>query len=237
VVSSEANPPSSEGTDYNELAEDLLAVCNFFVAKNNGKRAAALRRSRQSKGSLKVPKMKTLPDPVKAMKIKLHPRNVRDHKKLKQILGTVRWTYNKCIHYIRQNKVRPTKKDLRALFVNNTSDAVRENPWLLEVGYDIRDDAVKDVITAFKGNMTKMKEKTIDKFQLQFRSKKKQKSETFYLRHRWIVQKTKEHNRSQSFQANAYQTLDKTKCMAWTYFDGFQTPTNLDWRILSLYST
>lgn len=49
VVSSEANPPSSEGTDYNELAEDLLAVCNFFVAKNNGKRAAALRRSRQSR--------------------------------------------------------------------------------------------------------------------------------------------------------------------------------------------
>jgi putative resolvase len=33
-------------SDPSELAEDLLAVCNFFVAKNNGLRAAALRRSR-----------------------------------------------------------------------------------------------------------------------------------------------------------------------------------------------
>ncbi|MEZ0208894.1 MAG: IS607 family transposase [Candidatus Paceibacterota bacterium] len=34
-----------------ELAEDLLAVCNYFVAKNNGLRAAALRRSRRSSES------------------------------------------------------------------------------------------------------------------------------------------------------------------------------------------
>lgn len=33
----------------NELAEDLLAVANFFVAKNNGKRAAEKRRNRIKK--------------------------------------------------------------------------------------------------------------------------------------------------------------------------------------------
>jgi len=31
-----------------ELADDLLAVCNYFVAKNNGKRASDLHRNRQS---------------------------------------------------------------------------------------------------------------------------------------------------------------------------------------------
>ena len=38
---------SSAPDDAQELADDLLAVCNYFVAKNNGRRAAALRRSRQ----------------------------------------------------------------------------------------------------------------------------------------------------------------------------------------------
>jgi putative transposase len=73
--------------------------------------------------------------------------------------------------------------------VNKKSDTIKANPWLLEVAYDIRDDAIKDVLTALKGNWTKMKGGQINKFQMQFRSKKKQKSETFYLRSRWIVQK------------------------------------------------
>jgi predicted site-specific integrase-resolvase len=43
VQCQETHDPS----DPSELAEDLLVVCNYFVAKNNGLRAAALRRSRQ----------------------------------------------------------------------------------------------------------------------------------------------------------------------------------------------
>lgn len=45
--------PDSDSTqdDQSELAEDLLAVCNFFVARNNGRRAAALRRGRQQEQS------------------------------------------------------------------------------------------------------------------------------------------------------------------------------------------
>ena len=35
--------------DSKELADDLLVVCNFFVARSNGRRAAALRRGRQSR--------------------------------------------------------------------------------------------------------------------------------------------------------------------------------------------
>lgn len=34
---------------HQELAEDLLAVCNFFVAKHNGRRTAAFRRDRQQR--------------------------------------------------------------------------------------------------------------------------------------------------------------------------------------------
>lgn len=141
-----------------------------------------------NQNSLKVPKKTPLTAPVKAMKIRLHSRNDKDHKSLRQILGTVRWTYNQCIQYIKETKTRPTKKLLRSLFVNNDSEVVKANPWLLDVGYDIRDDAIKDVFTALKGNFTKLKEGLQKKFEMRFRSEKKTKSETFYLRSRWVVQ-------------------------------------------------
>jgi len=48
VVSREPDRPDSV---HEELAEDLLAVCNYFVAKNNGRRAAAFRRDRQHRQS------------------------------------------------------------------------------------------------------------------------------------------------------------------------------------------
>ncbi|MEZ0208895.1 MAG: RNA-guided endonuclease InsQ/TnpB family protein [Candidatus Paceibacterota bacterium] len=126
---------------------------------------------------------------MKAAKIRLHVRKDHDHELLRQILGTVRWTYNQCVNHIRSTNSKTSKKILRSLFVNNTSDAVKANPWLLSVGYDIRDDAVKDLLSAMKGNFTKLKNGTQEKFQMQFRSKKKQRSETFYLRSRWITRK------------------------------------------------
>jgi predicted site-specific integrase-resolvase len=49
VVSHAEDPGTHAIDDSKELADDLLAVCNFFVARNNGRRAAALRRGRQSR--------------------------------------------------------------------------------------------------------------------------------------------------------------------------------------------
>ncbi len=143
-----------------------------------------------SKQNLTLPKTtpKALPAPVKATKIRLHVRNEQDRNSLHKILGTVRWTYNRCVDHLRTTKKTATKKELRSLFVNNTSEVVEANPWLLDVGYDIRDDAVKDFVTAMKGNFTKKTKGSIDAFDMRFRSKKRQKSETFYLRSRWIKQ-------------------------------------------------
>ncbi len=66
---------------------------------------------------------------------------------------------------------------------------MQSNAWLKELGYDIRDDAVKDALTAMNGNWTKMENGTIDKFTLKFRSRKQNKSESLYFRKRWIVQR------------------------------------------------
>jgi transposase len=142
-----------------------------------------------SQGSLKIPKIpKSLPAPVKATKIRLHARNDQDRETLRKVFGCVRWTYNKCVNYFRETKKTTPLKELRALFVKEGSEAVEKNPWLNEVGFDIRDDALKEFRTSLKGNFTKLKNKDLTTFEMSFRSKKRQKSETFYLRKRWITQ-------------------------------------------------
>lgn len=44
--------------------------------------------------------------------------------------------------------------------------------WQKSVPYDTRQEAISDVISAYKGNLTKMKQGTIKSFQVNFRSKK-----------------------------------------------------------------
>ncbi|MDP2434222.1 MAG: transposase [archaeon] len=142
-----------------------------------------------SQGSLKIPKIpKSLPAPVKAMKIRLHARNDKDRETLRKVFGCVRWTYNKCVHLLRETKKTTPLKELRALFVKNDSEAVINNPWLKEVGFDIRCAALDEFQTALKGNFTKMKNGDLTSFDIHYRSKKKQTSETFYLRKKWIHQ-------------------------------------------------
>ena len=157
-------------------------------------------------GSLKIPKapIKNLQPPVKAIKIKLHPRRSKDHVQLRKIMGTVRWTYNECVRIISNPEKRKEKENwtdsktgksfgwkkfLRAKILNKDSSSIIQNPWLQETSYDIRDDACKDVLTAMKGCWTNLKKGNIEKFKLGFKSKKKCPSESFYVRSRWIEQK------------------------------------------------
>ena len=49
VVLSQSAPAESAAEQQHELAEDLLAVTNFFVARNNGRRAAQFRRERKER--------------------------------------------------------------------------------------------------------------------------------------------------------------------------------------------
>jgi len=125
---------------------------------------------------------------VKSTKIRLSIKNEKDIDVLGSIFGTVRWTYNKCVDYMNRVQEKPTKKRLRSLFVNNTSETVRTNEWLTNVSYDIRDDSVSTFISAIKGNATKVRNGDVERFRMKFKSKKRQKSETFYLRRQWVVQ-------------------------------------------------
>ena len=78
------------------------------------------------------------------------------------------------------------RKFLRSKILNSDCNVIRDNPWFLELGYDIRDDDVKDVLTATKGNMTKLSKGDISKFRMRYRNRKKLTAESIYLRPRWI---------------------------------------------------
>lgn len=108
----------------------------------------------------------------------------------------MRWTYNHAVGLYnslegRELKTAATDKPitwkqfLRQQVVSNKSELIANNPWALEVGYDIRDYAVKEFCTALRTEYAKKKEGGIKNFRMKFRSKKS-RSESIYLRKRWI---------------------------------------------------
>ena len=73
--------------------------------------------------------------------------------------------------------------------MNSDSKAMKENPWLKELGYDIRDAAVKDAVIALNTNTAKKAKGSIERFQLRFRSRKRNQSESIYIRKEWLEQR------------------------------------------------
>jgi Helix-turn-helix domain len=145
---------------------------------------------------------KTMGQRVHTVKIKLHPRDAAQAAHLRQLFGIARWTYNEAVRLTGScaaNEERRAVLDsggkppswlkyLRSKVLNNDSPAVTANPWLKQLGYDIRDAAVKEVLAGRKGGFTRMQNGTIDHFGLRFRSRKKLRSETMELRSRYIEQ-------------------------------------------------
>jgi len=85
--------------------------------------------------------------------------------------GTARWTENKCLEAIKEDRVKRNKKDLRALLVNN-ENYVMGNQWVLETPYEVRDAAMVDLLNAYSSNFAKKSKNTSHQFSLRYRSKK-----------------------------------------------------------------
>ncbi len=68
--------------------EDLLAVCNFFVARNNGRRGGRGKNDSE----------------LRAKRVKLNPSPAWK-KRLRKWMGTARWTYNQCVQLVKDKKV------------------------------------------------------------------------------------------------------------------------------------
>ena len=183
-------------------------ICSPFVTSSwpkttDGERLPGIEID--ASGSIKIPKTeaqvkkatKELGNRVRTVKVKLHPRSADGHALLQKTFGAARWTYNECVRIAADPACRSEREEmgmgwakyLRARVLNRDSGAVSEHPWLTETAYDIRDDARKDFATATKGCWTKKKNGTLENFRMRFRSKKAARSESIYLRSRWIEQR------------------------------------------------
>ena len=152
---------------------------------------------------------------MRTVKIRLHPHRSGDGIKLRQLFGIARWTYNEAVKLTADTEANEERKTmleskkwknpstglveeksvpiswlkfLRQKVVNNDSAAVVQHPWLKELGYDIRDAAVKEVLAARKAAFTQKKNGNIETFELKKRSRKRCGTEALELRSRYIEQ-------------------------------------------------
>jgi len=103
---------------------------------------------------------------------------------VRRLVRATRLTYNMCVAAGRtakeEKKLVPTKKELRARFVNKQAfepgGEMADHRWLLEVPFDVRDDAVSDYLAGVQSNFAKSKAK-LDRgeekheFQMRFRGR------------------------------------------------------------------
>ena len=108
----------------------------------------------------------------KAIKIRIFPDS-NQKQTLKKWFGVRRWIYNKCLHIMKENyknKIKTTQKMLRKLVINEINYK-HENQWMLDFEYDLRDEAMRDMLKNLTSNIAKGKG-----FDLKFKSKKEKET-------------------------------------------------------------
>lgn len=98
------------------------------------------------------------------------------HAKLRQWMGVCRLTYNTALAYIKSGKQhRKHWYWLRNRFVNECN-VPKDKQYILDTPKHVRESALKDLSKAYVANFAVQKKNPNRKFDMQFRSKKKQNS-------------------------------------------------------------
>jgi len=110
-----------------------------------------------------------------ARKVRLYP-TADERVVLRKWIGTARWTYNECLANTNKG-IAKNKKALRATCLNEDAKLPE---WVYETPYDVRDEAMNDLLKAFKTCFAKD-----DKFQMKFRSKRDKTQSITLLKKHW----------------------------------------------------
>ena len=107
---------------------------------------------------------------LKMKKYLLKP-TAKQKKLLRKWFGTARWTWNQCLAATKEDVKKATLKYLRPTHIN-IINYENKNEWVKETPYEIRDQAMISLLSAYKSNFTSMKQKLITDFNIKFQSKK-----------------------------------------------------------------
>lgn len=99
---------------------------------------------------------------------------------LNRWFSTARWTYNRAVDAVRSGCER-SKKALRALCVNNELWESESLAWVKQTPYDIRDEAMNDVLKAYKTNFAAKR----SQFTVNFKSRKAKSDSIAILAKHW----------------------------------------------------
>ncbi len=102
----------------------------------------------------------------KTITIRLYP-DKQQKEILMKWLGTTRWTYNKCLDAINKDKIGRSETTLRALWLNSKPLSEKSVHWVLETTYDVRNQAMNDLLKAFGSCLAKG-----EQFQTKHRTRK-----------------------------------------------------------------
>ena len=157
VLGSEVHINDSE---YGELAKDLLAIVTVFVARHNGLRSAANRRRRRE-AAQEIQEFQEGSEET-------FSRQGTTYSHLSQPAGaaeTQKMDMNNTMdiqsvpYRVEEESIKRKKKDLRALCLNAKNFNDTKLKWVLETPYDIRDEAMNDLLKGYSSNFAANRKK------------------------------------------------------------------------------
>jgi len=201
--------PSSTYSWQETMENVLLKTKKEEMEKEN------MKKKKRVQVKAKAKNQKTIKEPAqRTWKVRLYP-NKEQREKLNKMIGTYRYIYNQCVDYYNNGVGEiPTIKELRDKFVCVESMKQYKNQWPECLPWDSRDEACRDFIAALKINWKvydeKVEKKTfeltgqglnqtqakqqaikiINIFKMRFKSKKRKKIQSFFIRERHWNQKT-----------------------------------------------
>ena len=116
---------------------------------------------------------------VYTRKIRILP-SPKQKELFNRCIGASRYFYNQTLKYIQEKRERKEKYSLSikvmrhdVMLCDKDIPIGHTMEWQKVIPYDTRDAAIKDALSAIKGNLTKLRNGTLNTFQMKFHSKKK----------------------------------------------------------------
>lgn len=100
-------------------------------------------------------------------------------------MDATRFVYNSALAAVKRNAVPLKLQELRNVFVKNGTRFLKENPWLSDCPFDVRDEAIRDLVKNHASNQAKQRLHPALRFELHFQTKRSGTGSMSFLLKHW----------------------------------------------------